>query len=78
MCVASPRKVILGCITKQVEQAMGSTLFLGLYISSCLQVPASCEFLSWLPLMKNCDKKEKETTQINNKIKSFLSKLFGP
>lgn len=78
MCVASPRKVILGCITKQVEQAMGSTLFLGLCISSCLQVPASCEFLSWLPLMKNCDKKEKENRQINNKIKPFLSKLFGP
>jgi hypothetical protein len=42
--------VVLGSIKKQAEQARGSkpvssTLY-GPQISSCLQVPALCEFLS--------------------------------
>jgi hypothetical protein len=52
-----PSLVVLSCIWKQVEKAMGTSqcagLLHGLCISSYLQVSALCEFLSWLPPMMN-------------------------
>jgi len=52
---AIPGPVVLGSIRRHVEQArasksVSSTLH-GLLFSSCLQVPALFEFLSWLPPM---------------------------
>ena len=50
---AIPRRMVLGSIRKQAEQAMRnkpvSSTLRGLCISSCLQVPALLEFLPLLP-----------------------------
>jgi hypothetical protein len=51
--------VVLGSIRNQAEQGRGSkpvnSTLHGLCFSSCLQVPALCKFLFWLPLNSNVE-----------------------
>lgn len=54
-----PRQMVLACIRKQTEQAVGASqpvAFLhGLCCSSCLQAPTFLVFLPWGPTMMDCD-----------------------